>query len=210
MFSSDKVKIDLAKKISKQTRRFLIGWRWSSRALIGRVWATLRNERGDEGADEGPGSGKKAHLSGGCGLLLSPPRIPFLVALIFLHPIIHQSLLKGTEDRRVSRHRCPEATESPRLLTISCCSSRGGAPLAASCCCCCCSTPKGNQRAWCLDCRETTDIMTFDPLKHKAFCVDSYFFESIKLLSLSDILPLFQNQKIVLVCNSPSLHTEIK
>lgn len=63
--------------------------------LVGLVGPPLWDERGEEGADEGPGCAEEAWLreSSSLGLvLLAPPS--FLTAVIVLQTVVHQTLLR--------------------------------------------------------------------------------------------------------------------
>lgn len=65
--------------------------------LVGLVGPSLWDERGEEGADEGPRGGKQAWLresssSGSLGLVLRAST-SFLPTVIILHALIHQTFL---------------------------------------------------------------------------------------------------------------------
>lgn len=70
--------------------------------LVGRVGPPLRDERGEEGADEGPRGGKEAWLresSSSSLVLVLGASASFLTTVVVLHPFIHQTFLG---------HRCEE------------------------------------------------------------------------------------------------------
>lgn len=63
--------------------------------LVGLVGPSLWDERGEEGADEGPRGGKEAWLresSGSLGLVLRASA-SFLPTVVILHALIHQTFL---------------------------------------------------------------------------------------------------------------------
>lgn len=71
------------------------GWERQEANLVGCMGPSLRDEGGEEGADEGPGRGEEARLresSRSLSLVLGAST-PFLTTLLILHPLVHQTLL---------------------------------------------------------------------------------------------------------------------
>lgn len=71
---------------------------------VGRVGSSLWNERGEEGADEGPGGNQEAQVVKSRLALQSS--LPPAVILLVLHPLIHDPLLKeGGRGQRQNERR---------------------------------------------------------------------------------------------------------